>query len=85
MHFVYIILIGAFAGYVAGRITRGRGFGFLGNLVVGVVGAMVGGLLFDITGIEATNMLGRLVMAVVGALLLLLVMDRLTRKKRRRS
>ena len=85
MDFVYIILIGAFAGYVAGRITRGRGFAFLGNVVVGVVGAMVGGLLFNITGIEATNIVGRLVMAVVGALLLLLVMDRLVRKRRRRS
>jgi uncharacterized membrane protein YeaQ/YmgE (transglycosylase-associated protein family) len=50
---------------------KGRGFGALGNILVGVVGAFIGGFLFDLLGIQAGGMIGSLVTATAGALILL--------------
>lgn len=71
MDFVWFVLIGIVAGWLAGRIRSGAGFGLVWNLVIGVVGAILGGLLFGILGFEATNLLGKLITATVGALILL--------------
>ena len=68
---VGFLLVGLIAGWLAGRITKGRGFGLWGNLIVGVVGAVVGGFVFRTLGLAAYGTLGGLVMAVVGAILLL--------------
>lgn len=45
MHFLWFILIGAIAGWLAGQITKGGGFGLLGNIVIGILGAVIGGWL----------------------------------------
>ena len=50
MEFLWFLLIGLAAGWLAGKITKGSGFGVIGDLVVGVVGAMLGGLLFRLVG-----------------------------------
>ena len=71
MDFVWFLLIGLAAGAIAGRLTKGSGFGLLGNLIVGVIGALIGGLVFRLLGITTTNLLGSLVSATVGAILLL--------------
>ncbi len=71
MHFVWFILIGAAAGWLAGKVMKGKGFGFWGNLGVGIVGSLVGGLLFGILGLSFAGLLGRLVMAFAGAVVLL--------------
>ena len=65
------LAIGAVAGWLAGKLTKGRGFGLLGNIVVGIVGAVVGGYLFDVMGIHAGGLLGSIVTATVGATVLL--------------
>jgi uncharacterized membrane protein YeaQ/YmgE (transglycosylase-associated protein family) len=78
--FIWWLLIGLAAGWLAGQIMRGRGFGLLGNLVVGVVGASVGGFLFDILGLSARSAIGSLVTATVGAVVLLLVVGWLKTK-----
>ncbi len=67
--FVIFLLIGAIAGWLAGVITKGSGFGLAGNIVVGIVGAFLGGFCFGLLGIVAYGFAGRLVFAVVGALL----------------
>ena len=68
------LLIGAVAGWLAGLLMRGGGFGLLGNIVVGIVGAFVGGFLFGMVGISAGGgMIGSLVTAVIGAAVLLFV------------
>ena len=67
MHLLYFLLIGLFAGFLAGIIMKGRGMGFLGNLVVGVVGAYIGGFLFRIIGLSAYGLLGNIIMATAGA------------------
>ncbi len=75
MSFLWFLLIGLAAGFIAGQIMRGSGFGILGNLVVGVVGAMLGGILFGLLGLSAYGLLGQLVTATVGAVVLLWIVS----------
>jgi uncharacterized membrane protein YeaQ/YmgE (transglycosylase-associated protein family) len=72
MHLIWFLLIGLIAGWIAAHIARGRGFGLLGDLVLGVLGAMIGGFLARALGIAAHGLPGRLALAVVGAVVLLL-------------
>jgi len=65
------LLIGLVAGWLAGRIMKGGGFGLVGNIIVGVIGAMLGGWLFGLLGISAGGLIGSLVTALVGAIVLL--------------
>ena len=73
-NFLWFLIIGIIAGWVAGRITKGKGFGLFGNLIVGVLGALVGGFLFDLVGLSAYGVLGSLMTATVGAIVLLLLL-----------
>ena len=63
MHIFWFLLIGLVAGWLAGQIMKGGGFGLIGDLVVGVIGALLGGFLFNLFGLHATGLLGNLVMA----------------------
>jgi uncharacterized membrane protein YeaQ/YmgE (transglycosylase-associated protein family) len=67
------LAIGAVAGWLAGVILKGGGFGLLVNIVVGILGAIVGGFAFGLLGISAGGILGSIITATVGAVLLLLV------------
>ncbi len=71
MFWLWIVLLGILAGWLAGHITRGRGFGLLGDLIVGIVGSLLGGFVFGLLGINAYSLLGRLVVATIGAVVLL--------------
>ncbi len=68
---LWVLLIGIVAGWLAGQIMKGRGFGLWGNLIVGVIGSLLGSFLFGLIGLAAYGLLARLVMAVVGAVVLL--------------
>jgi uncharacterized membrane protein YeaQ/YmgE (transglycosylase-associated protein family) len=70
MEFVWFLLIGLAAGWLAGMIMKGGGFGVIGDLVVGVIGAMLGGSLFRALGVAAYGRLGELITATVGAIVL---------------
>ena len=70
---ILFLVIGILAGFLAGKIMKGGGFGVLGDLVIGVVGAFLGGWLFSLFGITAGGLLGALVTALVGAMFLLYV------------
>jgi len=74
MRIVWFLLIGLVAGWLAGELTKGSGFGLFGNLVVGVLGALLGGFLFDVIGLAAYGLIARLIMALVGALVLLFLL-----------
>ena len=80
MNWLWFILIGLAAGFLAGAVVKGHGFGLLGNLIIGVVGALVGGFLFGLLGIAATNLIGNLISAFVGAVVLLLLIGFVKRK-----
>jgi uncharacterized membrane protein YeaQ/YmgE (transglycosylase-associated protein family) len=69
--FVWFLLIGLVAGWIAGNLRKGSGFGLLGNLIVGVIGAELGGLLLGALGLGFGGLFGELFVAVLGALVLL--------------
>lgn len=75
MNFFIWLLIGALAGFFAGNITKGSGFGILGNIFVGLIGSLLGGFLFGFFGIQDTNFIGSTVVATVGAIVLLTVVN----------
>lgn len=79
MEFLWFILIGIAAGWLAGQIMKGGGFGVVGDLIVGVIGALLGGFLFGLLGLEAGGLLGSLITAIVGAIVLILLLRTLRR------
>jgi len=83
MNILWFIIIGGVAGWLAGVILKGRGFGMLGNILVGIVGALIGGWVIDrlwtFPGVSAINLLGR---ALVGALILLLIIGAVKKTNR---
>jgi uncharacterized membrane protein YeaQ/YmgE (transglycosylase-associated protein family) len=69
-----MIVVGVIAGWVAGQIMRGGGFGLVGNLVVGILGAIVGSYLFAFLGLSVVHgYIGLIIMSSVGAVVLLFV------------
>ena len=72
---LFWLIIGALAGWLAGRIMRGGGFGLIGNILVGIVGAMIGGTLFGMIGLPPVSTLGSLISATVGACVLLYIVS----------
>lgn len=77
MNLILFLLIGLLAGWLAGKIMKGSGFGLLGNLIVGVIGSFLGGLLFGLLGLASGSLIGSLVTAVVGAMLLLFILSKI--------
>ena len=78
---IWFLLVGLIAGWLAGTIMKGSGFGLVGDLVVGVIGALLGGWLFSVLGITAGGLLGAILVALIGALVLLWIV-RLVRPSR---
>jgi len=69
-----MLAIGAVAGWLAGLITKGAGFGLIGDIVIGILGAIVGGFLFAKLGISlGTGLVNEIVSATAGAVVLLVV------------
>ena len=58
MYFVWFLLIGLAAGWLAGHVMQGGGFGLIGDIIVGVIGALLGGFLFSLLGIVAGGLIG---------------------------
>ncbi len=77
MNIILFLLIGALAGWLAGQIMKGEGFGFLGNMLVGVIGAFLGGFLFDIIGVHGQGLVASLFTAVIGAVVLLFIVGQI--------
>ena len=68
---IIFLAIGAVAGWLAGVITKGGGFGLLGDIVIGILGAVVGGYVFGTLGIAITGLVGSIITATLGAVILL--------------
>ncbi len=76
------IVIGGLAGWLTGLLVKGRGYGCMGNVVVGIIGAVVGGWLFQVTGIgQLPGLVGSMVTAVIGAVALITVLRLLTERR----
>jgi uncharacterized membrane protein YeaQ/YmgE (transglycosylase-associated protein family) len=80
MNIILWLIIGAVAGWIAGQLMRGGGFGLVGNVIVGIVGAVIGGWFFGLLGLTADGgVVGSLVTATVGAVILLFVVSLIKR------
>ena len=70
---VIFLLVGAVAGWIAGQVVKGGGFGLVGDIVVGILGAFVAGFLPPGLGLGLTGIVGSIVYAAIGAIILLVV------------
>jgi uncharacterized membrane protein YeaQ/YmgE (transglycosylase-associated protein family) len=80
MSFLGWLIIGALAGWLAGRIVEGYGFGFVGNIVIGILGACIGGLILPQLGIVPESTGGNFIAATLGAVILLVVLGLVQRR-----
>lgn len=74
MEFVWFILIGLVAGWLAGMLVKGGGFGVVGDIIIGVVGAVLGGFLFGLLGFSGGGLIGAIVVATAGAVVLIFLL-----------
>ena len=70
VHLFWFLLVGLVAGWLAGKLMKGSGYGVIGDIVLGVVGAFVGGFLFRLIGISAYGTIGAIIVATIGAVVL---------------
>ena len=69
-----ILFVGLIAGWLAGKIVRGTGFGLIGDILVGIAGALLASLLFPRLGIRlGTGLVSEIIYSAIGAILLLLI------------
>jgi uncharacterized membrane protein YeaQ/YmgE (transglycosylase-associated protein family) len=74
MEIIIFLLIGAVAGWLAGLVVRGYGFGLIGNIAVGIVGALIAGWLFPRLGVGLpAGTIGQIISAAIGAVILLVI------------
>jgi uncharacterized membrane protein YeaQ/YmgE (transglycosylase-associated protein family) len=73
---IVIVLVGVIAGWLAGQIMRGTGFGLIGDLIIGIIGAFIGGWLLPQLGIHlGAGIVAAIINATIGAMLLLFVLS----------
>ena len=70
---IVILFVGLVAGWLAGKIVSGTGFGIIGDILVGVAGALVASLLFPKVGIHRTGLVSEIIYSAIGAIILLLI------------
>lgn len=83
MYFLWYILIGLAAGYLASLVVKGNGSGLLLNLIIGIIGGVLGGWIFSLFGLMAVGTMGSLVTSVAGAIILLWIVALLGHKKQK--
>lgn len=71
MSWLWSIIIGGIAGWLAGKVMRGEGFGVIVDIILGIVGGWLGGWIFGLLGLHAGGKIGALVVAFIGAVLLI--------------
>jgi uncharacterized membrane protein YeaQ/YmgE (transglycosylase-associated protein family) len=67
---IRVIIVGLVAGWLAGKLMRGHGYGALADILVGLVGGVVGSILFGIVGLHAYHAVGSITVSTIGAMLL---------------
>jgi len=72
MNLLWFLIVGLIAGWLAGVLVKGGGFGVIGDIVVGFVGAFIGGFLFSTLGVSSGGgLLGSIIVATIGAVVLI--------------
>lgn len=74
MELIVFLIVGAIAGWLAGQVVKGGGFGLVGDIIVGILGAIIAGFLFPKLGFSlGAGILGQIISAAIGAVILLIV------------
>ena len=81
MGFIWYIIIGIVAGFLAGKIMRGGGFGLIINLLLDILGGVLGGWVFALFGLAASGLIGSLITSTVGAILVLWIASLFSKSK----
>ena len=79
MALIWFLLIGLIAGWLAGVVMKGGGYGIVGDMIVGVIGALLGGWLFSLVGISAGGLIGSIIVAFIGACVLIAILRAIRR------
>ena len=80
MNIIIWLIIGAIAGWLAGQIVKGGGFGLIGDIIVGIVGAVIAGFLFPALGVSfGGEIIGAIISATIGAIILLVIIKMVKR------
>lgn len=77
--FLLFLFIGLVAGWLAGMVMKGSGYGMLGDIVIGIIGSFLGGLVFGLLGLGASGLIGSIIVSFVGAIVLIFILRTLTR------
>jgi uncharacterized membrane protein YeaQ/YmgE (transglycosylase-associated protein family) len=68
---IWTLVIGLIAGWLAGKVMKGRGYGVLMDIVLGIVGGMIGRFVFGMLGLASWNVIGSIIVSFAGALILI--------------
>lgn len=79
MGLLWFLLVGLIAGWLAGMVMKGGGYGIVGDMIVGVIGALLGGWLFGVLGIHAGGLIGSIIVAFIGAVILIFLLRAIKR------
>lgn len=72
---IWWLIVGLIAGFLAGVVMRGGGFGIVGDIIAGIVGAFIGGWLFGLLGLSAGGgVIGSIIVAFIGACILIAIL-----------
>ena len=85
MGFVRFLVVGFLAGWALGKATRGRGYGMIGNILIGGIGSIVGWFLFGFLGLAATNLLGSVLQALIGAVVFFFLVSMVKPSRRKKN
>ncbi|HXY77456.1 MAG TPA: GlsB/YeaQ/YmgE family stress response membrane protein [Candidatus Acidoferrales bacterium] len=80
LHLIWWVVVGLIAGWAAGRIIKGGGYGVVMDIILGIVGAVVGGWLVGVVGIHAGGFISTILVGILGAVLLIWI-TRLIKKE----
>jgi uncharacterized membrane protein YeaQ/YmgE (transglycosylase-associated protein family) len=68
---IWAVVIGLIAGWLAGTVMKGRGYGVLMDIVLGIVGGVIGRFVFGLLGLSSWNVIGSIIVSFVGAVILI--------------
>jgi uncharacterized membrane protein YeaQ/YmgE (transglycosylase-associated protein family) len=80
MGWITTLLVGAIAGWLAGKVMRGEGYGALMNVLLGIVGGVLGGIVFDLVGLKTIGLVSRIVCSFAGSVLVVWLASQLSKK-----
>ena len=81
MHFIIFLIIGGIAGWLAGRLMSGHGYGVIVDVILGIVGGLVGGwIVSTFLGIQTTGLIASFIVALIGACILVAIVHLIKRE-----